>query len=154
MLSRRTCLAALPAVFITESCAMNATPATAALVELQSPWKFEESLERIQRAIVGKGLLVMATIDHAAMAKAAGLAMDPATVVIYGNPRGGTPLMNAAPAAALDLPLRVLVRQTHDGRTLIAFHPIAPLMVAAGVPEDLARSLQKAQYLLADAFTD
>lgn len=132
---------------------MNHSPASTTLVELPSSWEFSETLKRVQRAILEHGLLVIATIDHAAMAKNAGLHMEPATVIIYGHPKGGTALMNAVPVAALDLPLRVLVRQTSDKRTVIAFHPIVELLAADGVPEALSKALQPAQQLLASALS-
>ena len=75
----------------------------------------------------------------------------PSTVLTYGYPRGGTPAMLAAPQAALDLPLRVLVREREDGRAVIAFHPVAAMLRRAGVPEDVARRLEPAQHVLVAA---
>ena len=77
--------------------------------------------------------------------------MPPTTVLIYGNQRGGTPVMLALPAAALDLPLRVLVREEPGGCTLVAFHPVVPAMGAFGVPEALAARLMPAQQVLLEA---
>ena len=73
------------------------------------------------------------------------------TVLIYGHAKGGTPIMLAAPLAALDLPLRVLVRQREDGQTAIAFHPVAAMLRRAGVPGDMAARLEPAQHLLMQA---
>ncbi len=77
--------------------------------------------------------------------------MLPTMVLLYGSPRGGTPIMLATPHAAIDLPLRVLVREDADERVLIAFQPIAPLLRAAGVPDAPARRLEPAQHLLIEA---
>jgi uncharacterized protein (DUF302 family) len=77
--------------------------------------------------------------------------MPPSTVLTYGHPKGGTPIMLAAPAAALDLPLRVLVRVQDDGRTVIAFHPIAAVLRQAGVTAALADKLDPAQRILVKA---
>ena len=77
--------------------------------------------------------------------------MPPATVLTYGHPKGGTPIMLAAPLAALDLPLRVRVRVRGDGRTAIAFHPIEAVLRGAGVPEPLASRLDPAQQILLKA---
>jgi uncharacterized protein (DUF302 family) len=120
------------------------------LTELTSPHTFQTTLDRIAAAISAAGLTLFARIDHAAGARSAGLEMPPSVVLIYGHARGGTPIMQAAPNAALDLPLRVLVRQA-DGHAVVAFHPIAPLLQAAGVPEALAARLQPAQQLLVAA---
>ena len=77
--------------------------------------------------------------------------MPPTTVLIYGNPKGGTPVMLEAPVAALDLPLRVLVRERPDGQVVAAFRPIAATLAQAGVPEPLRHRLDPAQSLLLDA---
>ena len=79
--------------------------------------------------------------------------MPPATVLTYGHATGGTPAMVAAPLAALDLPLRVLVRVRNDGRTVIAFHAIEAVLRRAGVPDPVATRLGPAQQLLVDAVT-
>ncbi len=117
-------------------------------VEHASPLSFDATLDRLTNAIERAGLTIFAQIDHAAGARSADLVMPPTVVLIYGNAKGGTPIMLAAPQAALDLPLRVLVREDADGRILVAFHPIAPMMLAAGVPEALANRLEPAQRLL------
>lgn len=121
------------------------------LVELVSPVAFGPTLIRLTDAIAAAGMTIFARIDHAAGARAAGMAMPPTEVLIYGNPKGGTPLMQAAPHAALDLPLRVLVREAADGRTRVAFHPIAAVLQRAGVPEALASRLEPAQRVLVEA---
>jgi uncharacterized protein (DUF302 family) len=121
------------------------------VTERVSPLGFEVTLERLTAAIERAGLAILARIDHAAGARDAGLEMPPTVVLLYGHARGGTPIMLAAPQAALDLPLRVLVRVDADGRTLVAFHPIAPALLAAGVPDALANRLEPAQTLLMEA---
>jgi uncharacterized protein (DUF302 family) len=117
------------------------------IVEIISPVGFLATLERLVRAISGAGMTVFATIDHAEGARSVGLAMPPTTVLIYGNPKGGTPVMLATPVSALDLPLRVLVREASD-EVLVAFHPVADVLMAAGAPEDVARRLEPAQRVL------
>jgi uncharacterized protein (DUF302 family) len=79
--------------------------------------------------------------------------MPPATVLMYGNPKGGTPIKLATPPAALDLPLRVLVREREDGKAVIAFHQIAAMLRRADVPEDAAVRLEPAQHVLLAAAT-
>ena len=122
------------------------------LVELVSPTAFAATLEAVVRAIERAGLKVFFQLDHAAAASAAGLAMPPATVVLYGRAEGGTPIMLAAPNAALDLPLRVLVREEAPDRSIVAFHPIAATLARAGAPEATWHRLEPAQRLLVDAF--
>jgi uncharacterized protein (DUF302 family) len=118
------------------------------VAEHVSPLAFEATLQRLVGAIEAAGLRVFSSIDHAANAREAGMQMLPATVLIYGNARGGTPVMLAAPLAALDLPLRVLVREREDGQTVIAFHPILAALRQLGAPDNLAARLQPAQQML------
>ncbi|MEP6899751.1 MAG: DUF302 domain-containing protein [Rhodanobacter sp.] len=121
------------------------------LAEITSPLSFNATRDRITQAIESAGLTIFAQIDHAQGARAIGIAMPPTLVLIYGHARGGTPLMHAVPRVALDLPLRVLLRETDDGHVVIAFHPIAPMLRQAGVPESLAARLEPAQQLLEGA---
>jgi uncharacterized protein (DUF302 family) len=120
-------------------------------VEHVSGVAFAPTLERLAQAIAKAGMTVFARIDHAAAAREVGMAMPPTVVLFYGNPRGGTPIMLAAPQAALDLPLRVLVREETGGRALISFHPVTPMLEQAGVPGALAARLEPAQRILIDA---
>lgn len=122
------------------------------ITEHASPLSFDATLNCLTETIGRAGLTIFARIDHAAGARGAGLMMPPTVVLIYGNAKGGTPVMLAAPQAALDLPLRVLVREDTDGRTLVAFHPIAQTMLAAGVPKALADRMEPAQALLIREF--
>jgi uncharacterized protein (DUF302 family) len=121
------------------------------IMEHVSSTDFVSTVERIADALTEAGLMLFARIDHAAGARDAGMEMPPATVLIYGNAEGGTPIMLAAPQAALDLPLRVLVRQCEDGQTTIAYHPVVPLLRPVGVAPELAAHLEPAQRLLIKA---
>jgi uncharacterized protein (DUF302 family) len=121
------------------------------LVEHPSSTDFETTMRRLVEAIESAGMTVFARIDHAAGAREAGLRMPPTVLLLYGNPKGGTPIMIAAPLAALDLPLRVLLREASDGQTLLSFHPIVPVLREAGVAPEMAARLQPAQELLLKA---
>jgi uncharacterized protein (DUF302 family) len=94
---------------------------------------------------------VFASIDHAAAARGVGLALPPTVVLFYGNPEGGTPVMLVAPRAALDLPLRVLLREGSDQRAVLSFHPIGDTLREAGVTEDMAMRLQQSQTVVLKA---
>ena len=118
------------------------------IVEQASPVPFDATLKRLTQAIEKAGLTIFARIDHASNARSVSLTMPPATVLIYGAAKGGTPIMLATPLAALDLPLRVLVRAREDGVASIAFHPVAAMLRRAGVSTDLAARLEPAQRLL------
>jgi uncharacterized protein (DUF302 family) len=91
---------------------------------------FDETLKRLREAIAERGLTLFAEIDHAENARAAGLEMPPSTVLIFGNAAAGTPLMLKTPNIAIELPLRVLVRE--EGPSIAA--------LVYGDPRQLART--------------
>jgi uncharacterized protein (DUF302 family) len=123
----------------------------AAVMEHVSSVGFEATLERLESAIGAAGLILFAKIDHAAGAREVSMVMPASTVLIYGHPRGGTPIMMAVPLAALDLPLRVLVRERGDGVVTIAFHAVGVMLRELGVGEELAGRLDGAQKILVSA---
>jgi uncharacterized protein (DUF302 family) len=116
-----------------------------------SPVPFRATVDRLVNAIENAGMTLFAQIDHAAGARDVGMDMPPTVVLIYGNAKGGTPIMLAAPLVALDLPLRVLVHENRDGHAVVSFHPMAPLLRQAGVPDALTTRLEPAQRLLVEA---
>lgn len=80
------------------------------------------TLERLTAAIAAKGMSVMARIDHAGAAATVGLSLRPTEVVIFGNPRGGTGLMQAVQTIGIDLPLKMLVWQDEAGKTWLSYN--------------------------------
>ncbi|MCP4615754.1 MAG: DUF302 domain-containing protein [Bradyrhizobium sp.] len=120
-------------------------------VEHTSSLKFAETVEILVDTIEKVGMHVFAKIDHAAGARDVGMHLPPSIVLIYGHARGGTPVMQAAPAAALDLPLRVLIRETERGETVIAFHPMRQVLARYAILAELVERLAKAQQLLVGA---
>jgi putative redox protein len=108
-----------------------------------SPHGFATTLERVEAVLDARGLTVFARIDHAAGARAAGLDLRPTVVLLFGDPRGGTPVMQALATAGLDLPLRLLVFEDEGGGARIAWRdPRATLPDAlAPTAEGLAKAL-------------
>jgi uncharacterized protein (DUF302 family) len=80
------------------------------------------TLGKLDQAIKGRSMKVFAHIDHAAAARTAGLTMPPATVVIFGNPKGGTPNFLKQPTLAIDLPLKMLVWENAEGRAFVSYN--------------------------------
>jgi uncharacterized protein (DUF302 family) len=119
--------------------------------ELPSAYDFETTLRRLTDVIANAGLKLFACIDHAAAAKEFGLEMPPTMVLIYGHPKGGTPIMLAHPDAALDLPLKLLLREQADGKTTLLYRPIEQTLSLAGVPAEQALKLAPAQNRIAAA---
>ena len=111
------------------------------VVESHSAFGFAETVDRIDAEIAARGLQVFARVDHAANAEAVSLDMPPTTVLVFGNARGGTPLMLKAPELALDLPLRVLVRQVVDG-VVVSYHDPVAMLAGFGLTEADAAPLR------------
>jgi uncharacterized protein (DUF302 family) len=116
------------------------SPATG-IVELGSRHDFATTVRRLDDELANRGVTVFARVDHAANATAAGLSMPPAVVVTFGNAQAGTPLMQRAPALALDLPLRILVRETPDG-VVLAYRDPAALVAPFGLTAEDAAPLR------------
>ena len=112
-----------------------ATPAAAAerLVLRESKFPVKETMDRLASAIEARGLKVALRVDHAAAAKAAGLDLAPTEVLLFGNPKLGTPLMVANRAIAIDLPMRMLAWQDAKGRTWLGYTPPKDLKARHGV---------------------
>jgi uncharacterized protein (DUF302 family) len=117
-------------------------------MKLLSPYSFTETMVQVRSTLTANGMTVFATIDHQAAAHSAGLDMPPTTVLIFGNPRAGTPLMLAAPDFALDLPLRVLIRADADGQTWLVYDSAAAFEGRHELPEGMAERLAPAEKLL------
>jgi uncharacterized protein (DUF302 family) len=100
-------------------------PASAAeeLTVNSSKYTVRETLERLTAALKEKGITPVARIDHAAAAKAAGLDLKPTEVLLFGNPKLGTPLMQANRHIAIDLPMKVLAWEDDAGNVWIAYTP-------------------------------
>jgi len=121
------------------------------LVQVASHYSLEETVRRLQAAFVAKGMQVFAVIDHSGEAEKAGLKMRPTKVVIFGNPKGGTPLMVAAPSLAIDLPLKALVAEDGQGKISVTYNDPAYLKERHGVPEELIKNLAGAGTLIEKA---
>jgi uncharacterized protein (DUF302 family) len=100
-------------------------------VETDAP--FDQVIEHLQQLISERGLTLFADIDHARNARDAGLEMPKTRVLIFGSAKAGTPLMLAAPDVALELPLRILVREQSDGRTVLVYQDPAQLVGSFGI---------------------
>jgi uncharacterized protein (DUF302 family) len=96
--------------------------ATDGLVTLRSSYGPEETVRRLETAVTAKGMTVFARIDHAAGAAQVGLSLRPTLVLIFGNAKGGTPLMQTAQTIGIDLPLKALVWQDASGATWLSYN--------------------------------
>jgi uncharacterized protein (DUF302 family) len=105
------------------------------IVVKQGSQGFAATVERLKSAIEARGAKVAAVVDHAAAAEANGLSLRPTTLVIFGNPKLGTPLMESRQTVGLDLPLRVLVWEDADGVVRVAYWPPSRTAAAHGIAD-------------------
>jgi uncharacterized protein (DUF302 family) len=113
------------------------------LITIASDFGPKETADRLEEAIKAKNMTVFARIDHAAGAAAVGLPLRPTEVLIFGNARGGTPLMQARQTIGIDLPLKALVWQDDHGKTWLTYNDPAWLARRHGIDEQ-ARSMIEA----------
>jgi len=121
------------------------------LVQVVSRYSVDDTVRRLQAAFVEKGMQVFAVIDHSGEAEKVGLKMRPTKVVIFGSPKGGTPLMVAAPSLAIDLPLKALVAEDAAGKVSVTYNDPQYLKERHGVPEELIKNLAGAGVVIGKA---
>lgn len=107
----------------------------------------DDTVERLQALLLEKGIELFALVDHSGEAKAVDLEMPPTKLLIFGNPRGGTPLMVAAPSTALDLPLKILVAQQPSGDVLLSWNDPAWLQSRHGFPASMQTNIAAVEIL-------
>lgn len=114
-----------------------------------SPHSVPETIQRLSALLKSKGVAIFALIDHSGEAEKAGLKMRPTQLLIFGNPKGGTPLMLAAPSTAIDLPLKALVWEDADGKVWLSYNSPDYLQQRHGFPVDLEKNIAAIEPLLA-----
>ena len=121
------------------------------IVSVPSSKPVEQTVEHLKTILHAKGITLFAEIDHSGEAAKAGLRMLPTKLLIFGNPKGGTPVMLATPTAALDLPLKILVWQGADGKIWMSYNTSSYLQQRHDIPENLAANLDVIGALIATA---
>ncbi|HEY1655077.1 MAG TPA: DUF302 domain-containing protein [Candidatus Tumulicola sp.] len=119
-----------------------------------SRFSYSETIATLSQAIVSTGNALFATIDQAAAAAKVGLQLRPTTLIVFGNPKGGTPLMDAFPLTALELPLKLLVWEA-EGTVNVSYVPAAGLAARYGVTgmESILQNMDRALDALTGAVT-
>lgn len=107
------------------------------LVNLASQHSVDQTMQRLESLLQERGILIFARVDHSGEAEKVGLKMRPTKLLIFGNPKGGTPLMQAAPAVAIDLPLKALFWEDADGKIWLTYNDPAYLQQRHSFPVDL-----------------
>jgi uncharacterized protein (DUF302 family) len=124
---------------------LNTSPG---VVSVRSQYPFAETVQRLASAFAGHGLKVFATIDQTAEAVAVGLTLRPTTLILFGNPKAGTPLMVAQPLAAMDLPLKALVTESTPGEVSVSFNSATYVLGRHGLGAEFADKLTPAEHLI------
>ena len=114
---------------------------SAGLVTLQSAHSVDETVAKIRALLTAKQIREFALIDHSGEAAKVGLEMPKTQVLIFGNPNGGTPLMLAAPSVAIDLPLKLLVREDAAGQVWISYWSAQTLLQRYGLADSFAANI-------------
>jgi uncharacterized protein (DUF302 family) len=121
------------------------------IVKIPSRHSVDETVDKLKTILKSKGVTLFALVDHSGEAEKVGLKMPPTKLLIFGNPKGGTPLMLAAPSAALDLPLKILIAEDSDGKVWISYNSAKYLKERHGFPENLVPNIGIVQALASAA---
>jgi uncharacterized protein (DUF302 family) len=111
------------------------------IVDVPSNHSVDETVERLKAILQSKGITLFTLIDHSGEAEKVGMKMPPTKLLIFGNPKGGTPLMQAAPSIAIDLPLKILVWQDAQGKVWLSYNTPEYLQQRHGLPQDLLQNI-------------
>jgi uncharacterized protein (DUF302 family) len=131
---------------------MSATSPTAhanGITSRASPRSVDDTAGRLAAALQEKSITLFALVDHSAEAARVGMKMPPTKLLIFGSPKGGTPLMLAAPSVAIDLPLKILVAEDAKGNVLVSYNSSEYLKERHHLPDDLLPNIAVVEALVA-----
>jgi len=130
---------------------MTAEPPSEGVASRLSPHPVAETIRRIEETARRKGLTVFVRVDHGGGARGVGLTMQEEQLIVFGDPRAGTPLMVARPLVGLELPLRVLVWQDPWGRAWVSYNESAFIAQRFGLPDGLEKNIAGIPALIDEA---
>jgi uncharacterized protein (DUF302 family) len=113
------------------------------LTTVPSAHGVKDTIDRLESDVKSKGMTIFARVDHAAGAKAAGLALRPTELLMFGNAKGGTPLMQANQTIGIDLPLKALAWEDADGKVWLSYNEPAWLAARHALPPGIAEAAQR-----------
>jgi uncharacterized protein (DUF302 family) len=112
------------------------------IISKQSKYSVKESIDRLQKILSSKGVTIFARIDQQAEAQKAGLVLSPIELLIFGNPKTGTPIMSAVPLAALDLPLKAISWQDIDHKVWLSYNEPAYIQQRFSLSDALIKNIE------------
>ena len=132
--------------------ATAANPATnRGIIDKPSSHSVNQTVEKLKTILQSKGITLFALVDHSGEAEKVGMKMPPTKLLIFGSPKGGTPLMLAAPSIAIDLPLKILVWEDAQGKVWVSYNSADYLKDRHGLPADLVQNIAVVDTLAAKA---
>lgn len=121
------------------------------ILKIASQHSVADTVAKLESILLAKNVKLFATIDHSGEAEKAGLSMPNTKLLIFGNPKGGTPLMLASPSVALDLPLKILVAEDEGGKIWISYNAPGYLQQRHGLPGNLVPNIAVIEAVAANA---
>ena len=121
------------------------------LIDIPSNHSVDETVTKLEGILQAKGITLFALVDHSGEAAKAGMKMRPTKLLIFGNPKAGTPVMLAAPSSAIDLPLKILVWEDDQGKVWITYNSPTYLQTRHNLPADLLQNIAVIETLAAKA---
>jgi uncharacterized protein (DUF302 family)/uncharacterized membrane protein YidH (DUF202 family) len=121
------------------------------IVTIPSNHSVDETVAKLKGILQAKGVTLFALVDHSGEAERVGMKMRPTKLLIFGNPKGGTPLMVAAPGVAIDLPLKILVSEDAQGKVWISYNSATYLQQRHGFPQELLANIAVVETLATNA---
>ena len=129
------------------------TATSSGIVSIPSPYPFADTVQRLLSALTGHGIKIFSTIDQTAEAATVGLMMPPTMLLLFGNPKAGTPIMLEQPLAGLDLPLKALVTEPTPGEVIVSFNTAAYILQRHSLSAELSNNLAPAERAIIAAVT-
>jgi len=131
---------------------VSMSPATnKGIIDMPSNHSVDETVNRLKGILQAKGVTLFDVIDHSGEAEKAGMKMPPTKLLIFGNPKAGTPVMLASPSAAIDLPLKILVWEDTQGKVWVSYNSPAYLQERHNLPAELLPNIAVVETLAAKA---
>jgi uncharacterized protein (DUF302 family) len=121
------------------------------IIDKPSSHSVDQTVEKLKGILAAKGVALFALVDHSGEAEKVGMKMRPTKLLIFGNPKAGTPLMLAAPSIAIDLPLKVLVWEDGDGKVWVSYNSPEYLRERHGLPQELLQNIAVVETLATKA---
>jgi uncharacterized protein (DUF302 family) len=125
--------------------------AQSGIVTVPSVQSVDLTVQKLEGILQAKGVKLFGFVDHSGEAEKAGMQMRPTKLLIFGNPKAGTPLMIASPTVAIDLPLKILVWEDAAGKVQVSYNSVAYLQARHGLPPELIANIAVVETLAAKA---